>query len=126
MSKKFLIILILISFIYLAVPALTQASMSDALDKTASQADISQNQNLTSLTVTLIQGLLGILGLVFVILLIYGGVTWMTSMGQEEKIKKARSTIRNSVIGLLIIMLSYAIVFYVLYLLDQADVIYYY
>ncbi len=126
MRKKILTIFIILSLLTLAVPALTQASLGESLNKTATQADISQNQDLGSLVSTIIQGILGILGLIFVILLVYGGVQWMTAMGQEEKIKKAKKTIVNSVIGLVIIILAYAIVTYVIYLLDQNDIIYYY
>lgn len=52
---------------------------------------------------------LGLVGVVFFVLIFYAAFTWMTSQGEEEKIKKARNTIVASVIGLMIIVSSYAI-----------------
>ena len=68
--------------------------------------------------------LLELLALVFLILIIYGGTMWMTSMGQEDKIKKAKQAITNAAIGLLIVILSYAIVNSILYLLYESDLFY--
>ena len=60
------------------------------------------------------QWILGFLGLVAVILIIYGGFTWMTSAGNEEKVKKAKEIIKASVIGLVIVMAAWMIVTFVI------------
>ncbi|GEM_PF-2981638 len=52
---------------------------------------------------------LGLLGMLFLSYTIYGGVVWMTSAGEEEKIKKGKSIIVNGVIGVAIILSAYAI-----------------
>ncbi len=57
----------------------------------------------------IIQAALGLMGIVVVVLIIYGGFLWMTAGGDEEKIGKAKKTIINAVIGLAIILSSYAI-----------------
>ena len=41
--------------------------------------------------------------------MLYSGFNWMTAAGDEEKITKAKSTIRASIIGLLIIISAYAL-----------------
>lgn len=51
---------------------------------------------------------LGVVGLVFFILIFYGGYLWLTSQGKEEQIKQAQDTIIASIIGLVIIVGSYA------------------
>lgn len=51
------------------------------------------------------------LALVF---LIIGGVKWLTSQGEKEGVNKARETIVASIVGLVIIFLSYLIVNFVL------------
>ncbi len=61
-----------------------------------------------------IQTLLAMLGVVFVILVIYAGFTWMTAQGNEEKVKKAKGTLTSAVIGLLIVFASYVITSYVI------------
>lgn len=52
---------------------------------------------------------LGLLGVIFVILIIIAGYNWMMAAGDQEKITKAGSTIRNAIIGLLIVVAAYAI-----------------
>lgn len=65
---------------------------------------------------------LSFLGFVFVLLTIYAGALWMFSGGEENKIETAKSILTASVIGVLIILLSYSITFFVfkLFLLDGA------
>ena len=61
----------------------------------------------------IINWILGLLGLVAVVLIIYGGFIWMFSRGNEEDIKKAKDIIVGAVIGLFIILASYGIASYV-------------
>lgn len=63
---------------------------------------------------TIIKSLLGLIGLIFVILIIYAGWLWMSSMGDTKNVDKAKTLIMNSVIGLLIIMASYAIATFII------------
>lgn len=53
---------------------------------------------------------LGIVGSLALAIFIYGGIMWMTSGGNPERIKKAQGTIVWSVLGLMVIFLSYVIV----------------
>lgn len=55
-----------------------------------------------------------ILGLLAVIYLIYGGVTYITAGGDAEKAGKGRVAITNAIIGVIIIILSFAIYRYVI------------
>jgi hypothetical protein len=65
------------------------------------------------ITVRSIQWALGLLGLVAVIMIIWGGVTWMTSAGNEERVKKAKHIITYAVIGLSVVLLSWILVTFV-------------
>ena len=56
---------------------------------------------------------LGVLGLLAVIVIIYGGFMYTTSAGDASKIKKAKDTIMYGVVGLVIALLAYAIVNFV-------------
>ena len=62
----------------------------------------------------IIKAVIGILGLVCVIVIIIGGVNYMTSSGDAGKVKKAKHTILYGVIGLVICVLAFAIVNFVL------------
>lgn len=57
----------------------------------------------------IIQAVLSFLGVVFLILIIYAGYTWMTASGNEQQIEKAKKTLTASVIGLIIVISAYAI-----------------
>jgi hypothetical protein len=56
-----------------------------------------------------INGILSLLGIIFIILVVTAGIKWMTAGGSQEKVKAATTTIQRSVIGLIIIAASWAI-----------------
>jgi hypothetical protein len=56
---------------------------------------------------------LSMLGIIFIILVIYGGFTYMNARGEEEKVKKGIAIIRMAIIGLVIILGAYAIWHYI-------------
>jgi len=45
---------------------------------------------------------IGFSGLTFMVLMVIAGYGWMTSNGNEEKVKKATATIKTSIIGLVV------------------------
>lgn len=57
----------------------------------------------------IIKTVLSFLGVLFLVLMIYGGYTWMTARGNEQEIEKAKGLIKNAVIGLIIVLAAYAI-----------------
>ncbi len=58
--------------------------------------------------------LLGFLGIVAILLMLYGGFLWFTSAGNEEKVSQAKKVISAAIIGLVIIFISYAIAQFVI------------
>jgi len=77
----------------------------------------------TDLRVTIariIRIFIGFLGILAVGLVIYGGWLWMTSGGDEQKIEQAKNILKNAVIGLIIIIFSFAIASFILNLLVGA------
>ena len=75
---------------------------------------------LTQFVANLINVFLGLLGTIFIILIIYGGYTWMTAAGNAEKVTKAQTTLRVAIIGLIIIAASYAITYFIFARLPDA------
>ena len=53
--------------------------------------------------------LLGLLGIVFFVLILYSGFIWMTARGDAAKVAKATTMLTQAVIGIIIILSSYAI-----------------
>ena len=56
--------------------------------------------------INIINMALGLLGLFFVILIMYGGFTWMTAQGDDKKVQKAKDIIKNSIYGIAIVLLA--------------------
>ncbi len=71
--------------------------------------------------ITLIRAVLGTLGVIFLVLVIYAGIKWMTSGGSESTIGDAKKLITNAVIGLVIIALSFAITQFVFSVILKAQ-----
>lgn len=63
---------------------------------------------------------LGLLGIIAVVIILAGGFTWMTAVGNEEKVDKAKKMIFAGIIGLAIILSAYAIASFVITSLIQA------
>lgn len=57
----------------------------------------------------IIFNLLGMLGVAFLALIAYGAVLWMTAQGDEKKISSARGYLFHSILGLILVLASYAI-----------------
>ena len=54
---------------------------------------------------------LGLVGLLAVLMLIIGGFRYLMSAGNDEATGKAKNTILYAIVGIVIVILSYAIVF---------------
>ncbi|MFA6588498.1 MAG: Ig-like domain-containing protein [Patescibacteria group bacterium] len=69
--------------------------------------------------VNVIKWALGLLGLAAVIMMIYGGFVWLTARGNQNQIDKAKRILINAAIGLVIVLLSWAIVLLILRFTNQ-------
>ncbi|KKR91929.1 MAG: hypothetical protein UU95_C0024G0022 [Parcubacteria group bacterium GW2011_GWC2_42_12] len=69
---------------------------------------ITDNNALNVIIGTVISIGLGLIGIIFLVLMIYAGYNWMTASGDEEKVSKAKTIIIQSVIGIIIVVGAYA------------------
>jgi amino acid transporter len=69
--------------------------------------------DLREIIANIIQIVIGMLGVIFSILILVGGYRWMTAGGNQEKVTSAQKTITTAAIGLLIILSSLAITWYI-------------
>lgn len=67
----------------------------------------------------IIRAIISLSGVLALAMFVYGGVTWMTAQGNSEKVEQARRTVVWSVLGLVLIFASYAMVGLVLRALGQ-------
>jgi hypothetical protein len=71
-------------------------------------------QQLSSIVGKIIYGALGLLGVVFLVLIVFAGYLWLTAGGEEAQVEKAKGYIKNGVIGLVIVLTSFGITNFVL------------
>ena len=65
------------------------------------------------LVINLIQVVLGLVGVLTVGMIVYGGITYVISTGDAMKIRRAQNTIIYGIVGMVIASLAYAIVYFV-------------
>lgn len=65
------------------------------------------------LVAKIVQGLLSLLGVMFFVLVVYGGFKWMKAQGKPDEVEKAKETIINATIGLALVLAAYAISIFV-------------
>ncbi len=61
-----------------------------------------------------IQVFLSVIGIIFLILMVFAGYKWMTAHGEESKVTEAKDTIRTSIIGLIIVIGAYALSYFII------------
>jgi len=103
-------ILILPYFVF-AQDSQTEESMLNRLNTVAGKGGyvIGEAANLNTVIGLIIQAVLGLLGAIFIILMVYAGYTWMMASGNEPKIEKSKNMIQAAIIGLIIVLSSWAI-----------------
>ena len=69
--------------------------------------------DLQDTVISIIQWALGLLGLIAVVMILIGGFIWMTAGGNEDKVATAKKYISAAVVGLIIVLLAWAIVVFV-------------
>jgi hypothetical protein len=88
-----------------------------ALAQTFDSSDVSRvpifGGDLEDLITKIVNVILVVVGIITVLYLIYGGITYVTAGGDAEKAGKGRTTITNAIIGIIIIAASLAIYNYV-------------
>jgi len=108
--KKVSIIIASLALLCLPYAALaTNLSIDTSLGTTLGLG----SADLKNTVINILQWVLGILALVAVVMIIIGGFQWMTASGNEERIEKAKKVISAAVIGLIIVLLAWAIVIFV-------------
>ncbi len=69
--------------------------------------------DLTGSIITILNSVLGVIAVVCVVVIVMGGIQYMTSAGDAGKVKKAKDTILYAVIGLIVCALAATIVNFV-------------
>lgn len=126
MLKKILsgifLIAVFMAVLFLAHPGISLADTSYGLNDTAREVNAFKEQIgsdalsgsfIQTRTGQIIGFVLSFVGVLFLVLMIYAGLTWMIAGGNDQKIDKAKSLLTNAVIGLIIVFAAYAITAFV-------------
>jgi len=108
-----LLVLILV-FPYFVFGQTNMASSLQDLGKSSGYQTSSVDQySVSRIAGTAVNIFLSILGIIFIVLMLYGGYLWMMARGSEENVTKSKELIQAAIIGLVIITAAYAISFFV-------------
>lgn len=91
----------------------------DYLEITARAAGFGSPRNIYEIIGALIGVFLSMLGVIFLILVVYGGFVWMLSAGNEVKVLRAKKILTQAVIGLIITMSSYSLTLFIFQSLQE-------
>lgn len=113
--KNFLIVTGLMTLALLLVNSLgADIAMAQAIvdeDQPAIIRALSGGQTgIRGIILTIINFFLGFLGLLAVIMVIYGGFLYVSSAGNEENVNKAKKILLYAVLGIVVIIVSFALV----------------
>jgi len=96
--------------------AINTSDITKNLDLTAGQAGIQGGTtDLPTVVGNILKVIIGMLGVLLVLLIVYAGFTWMTASGDAKKVETAKDRIKQAIIGLILIFAAYAITNFVIY-----------
>ena len=103
-----------LSFVFLSVQPVFagKPTLKDASGYTqtvAQGAGVGDKTDIKVVISSVIKTGLSIVGLLFFILIFYGGFNWMAARGNEQQIEKSKNTVIAAFIGLAIVLGAYAI-----------------
>ncbi len=121
--RLFAVVVFIFGCLFTAAPSRVHAQSTSTAQQSLQQVSQTSGLGNTDLVVLIgriINIFLGVLGIILLVLLLYGGFLWMTSGGDEKKVAQAKATLRNAIIGLIIIAASFAIANFILSRLGEA------
>ena len=117
-KAKVLAAVMCLAMAFTAVSPVSLPVYADSRDEAQNGAKLANsgggsNQNLPDIITTIINVMLFIAAALAVIMIIYGGIRYITAHGDEKQVKVAKDTIVYSVAGLIIAILAYALVTFI-------------
>ncbi|KKT13781.1 MAG: hypothetical protein UV95_C0001G0319 [Candidatus Falkowbacteria bacterium GW2011_GWF2_43_32] len=91
-------------------------SEDSGLNAAANRAgyDVAEASTVEDIIGIVIYLFLGLLGVIFFVLVLYGGFTWMIAQGNEEKVKKSTAVIMDALLGLIVVLAAYALSYFLI------------
>ena len=86
-------------------------TLENAFNQTFSAADAVRTP--TQVVGFVIKTMLAFVSVVFVVLVLYAGFTWMTARGNDEALTTAIGTLQTAIVGLVITMAAYVLAYFI-------------
>lgn len=116
MTKKIASFFLSLSFLWVLFPSFVHSeplgNFQNALGEAstvAAKSGIETKQELEDYIKGLTTIALSLIGIIFFILMVYGGYKWMIARGDAKSVESAKDTIIRGIIGLVVVILAYAI-----------------
>lgn len=79
------------------------------LEETANKAQYGETTDIYSAIADVVRVVLSFTGIIFLAIIFYGGLRWMTARGDEAKISKAKNAIYAAIIGFILVTAAYGL-----------------
>ena len=114
LKKKWLIIFFFFLFLAFTMPSESlaiPAQVSQGLQTTGDSAGLGKfgKVPITQLIGRVIGSALSMMAITFFVIVLYGGIKWMTAHGKEDQVEAGRDTIIQATVGLIIVVAGYAL-----------------
>ncbi len=113
---KLFVLINLLFFPFSFLRAQTDGSLGDLMNTHVSNVREGAGVEEVSVGETIGYGIrvvLSLLATIFLVLVVIAGVKWMTAGGNQEIVSKAGKSLKESIIGLIIVLSAYAITWFI-------------
>lgn len=112
--KKIIFVVLLLVAVMSLVPTVVEAvnlktEILQKMGQVHSNSGLPSEDSPAVIVAIVIQGLLGVVAIIFFVLVVIAGIKWMMAGGNEETVSKSKQQILNGALGLIVIIFSYAI-----------------
>lgn len=127
MNRALLFVIALSVSFTLTAPVYAQGAATGRADELLTTVQEQAVGNTDPVTVDEIAGnviaiALSMVGVIFIVLIIYGGYLWGTARGNEERVERGKKLLIEAVIGIIIIFTAYFVTAFVLQQLGYATI----
>ena len=112
---QFLLIVLIVTVIFLSTSLIPVLAVTGDVKLTNPLTNNTSGVDIPTLIGRVINGVLGVVGSLALLMFIYGGLLWMTSAGSDEKVKKGKDILVWATLGLIVIFTSYALVHFIIF-----------
>lgn len=112
-ETKFFLVLISLFVLFFSFPVLAEIS-NESVSQVELPNPLGEEVTTPQIIANVIKLILGLVGVLALIMFIYGGITWMTSGGNMEAVKKGKNTLVWAVLGLAVVFFAYSLVNFII------------